>query len=62
MTDPDTIEDRIDRVERIVDRLETEEVSLTEAKELRDEAKELLATIEADLDAGEGNVIELDEG
>lgn len=58
--DPAAIEERIERVERIIERLETEELAIAEATRLRDDARELLADVEADLDVGDGSVIERD--
>lgn len=60
-TDPTTdgeIGEKMARVREITERLEDGEVSLERAKELRDEAKELLADVETDLDFGDGSVTE----
>lgn len=60
MTDADsaTIDEKVARVEEIIDQLEAGEVSLGEAKQLRDEGKELLASLESELDIGEAEILE----
>lgn len=57
----ESIDERIDRVEAIIERLESEDVSLAEAKELRDEAAEQLTELETELNVGDGTVTELGE-
>ena len=57
----ESIDERIDRVEAIIERLESEDVSLAEAKELRDEAAEQLTALETELNVGDGTVTELGE-
>lgn len=57
--DPD-IGGRIDRLEEIAEILETGEVGLETARELREEADEHLRTLRADLDVGDGEIIEMD--
>ncbi|GAB7092543.1 hypothetical protein JCM18237_28140 [Halorubrum luteum] len=62
MTDTNaTIERRVERIETIIEQLESGDVSLAEARELRDEAKTLLENVQADLDVGDGTVEELHE-
>lgn len=56
------IEAKVERVEAIVERLESGEPGLAEAKRLRDEGKRLVADLRADLDADGGDVVELDDG
>ncbi|MFD1588120.1 exodeoxyribonuclease VII small subunit [Halorientalis brevis] len=53
-----TIDEKVARVEEIIDQLEAGEVSLGEAKQLRDEGKELLASLESDLDIGDAEILE----
>lgn len=48
----------MDRIREIIAQLEDSEVSLERAKELRDEGKDLLAAVEAELDLGDASVIE----
>ncbi|ERG87982.1 MAG: Exonuclease VII small subunit [halophilic archaeon J07HX5] len=57
-TDADTIDRKVTRVEEIIETLEAGEVSLGEAKSLRDEGKALLGELEGDLDLGDGEIIE----
>lgn len=61
-TAEESIGERVERVETIVDRLEDGEVSLERAKELRDEGRELLAELEEALEVGDGEVIERSSG
>lgn len=56
-TRPD-IDAKVSRVEEIIDRLETGDISLQEAKDLREEGRGLLAELETDLDLGDGEVSE----
>jgi len=56
--DPTTIDEKVARVEAIIDQLEAGEVSLGEAKDLREEGKELLQELERDLDIGEAEILE----
>lgn len=58
--DPESIAEKRERVETIVERLERGDVSLERAKALRDEGRRLLAELEADLDLGEGTVTEVE--
>jgi exodeoxyribonuclease VII small subunit len=57
--DPD-IKRRMDRVEEIIDQLDTDEVSLEDGRELYDEGQELLAEIRERLQEGNGQVIEIE--
>ncbi|UWG49292.1 Exonuclease VII small subunit (plasmid) [Halalkaliarchaeum sp. AArc-CO] len=61
MTDQ-SLDEKIDRLEQLIDRLETEELSLQEAQRLHDDATALLEELEAELDIGDGSVTELDGG
>lgn len=54
------IGDRIDRLEEIAETLEAETVDLATAKELREEADDHLEWLRAELDVGDGDIIELD--
>jgi len=57
--DPDaSISEKMDRVHEIIDTIEAGDLSLERAKQLREEGRELLATVEEDLDLGDGNVLE----
>ncbi|MFT4881583.1 MAG: exodeoxyribonuclease VII small subunit [Natronomonas sp.] len=58
--DPGAIEARVDRVETIIERLETEDLPLADATRLRTEAEQLLAELDSTLDLGEGSVVERD--
>lgn len=55
------IQERVTRIEEIIEVLEAGDVSLEMAKELRDEAHELLAEIDDHLDVGDGSVDVLNE-
>jgi exodeoxyribonuclease VII small subunit len=57
MTDQD-ISEKVERVESIIETLEAGEVSLERANELREEGEALLADLRADLDVGDGTVLE----
>ncbi|MDG5775269.1 exodeoxyribonuclease VII small subunit [Haloarculaceae archaeon H-GB11] len=52
------IAEKMSRIRAIISQLEDGEVSLERAKALRDEGKDLLATVEGDLDPGDASVIE----
>jgi len=58
MTDNSPINDKVDRIETIIEQLEDGEVSLEEAQELREEGKEVLAELEETLEIGDGEIIE----
>lgn len=58
MTQHDSIDEKVDRIERIIETLETGDVSLEEARDLREEGQALLAELEDDLDVGDGTVVE----
>lgn len=53
-----SISEKMERIRRIIKQLESGDVSLERAKELRDEGRELLSEVEADLDLGDGTIIE----
>ena len=57
MTDTD-IAEKTDRIESIIDQLESGDVSLERATELKAEGDELLEELEAELDLGDGEVRE----
>lgn len=54
------IENRIDRLEDIAERLEEGDVGLETAKELREEADEHLEALREELDVGDGEIIEME--
>jgi len=54
------IRSRMNRIEEIIDQLDTDEVSLDEGSELYEEGQELLAEIRERLDEGQGEVIEIE--
>lgn len=56
MTHDDEISDHVHRIETIIDRLETEDVDLAEAKTLLDEGRERIDRLEDALDVGTGDV------
>ena len=58
MSDPD-IQERIDRLEEIAERLEAGEVDLPTAKQLREEADDHLAWLRAELELESGSLVEL---
>lgn len=60
MTTSGEIEAKIDRLEEIASTLEDGEVRLSRAKELREEADELLTTLRDELDVGDGEIIQVD--
>lgn len=51
---------RIDRLESIAEILEDGTVGLERAKELREEADDHLEALRAELDVGDGDIIEID--
>lgn len=55
------IDEAVAVVERAIEQLEDDQVSLGEAKQLRDNALEVLDHIEAELDVEEGEVTRTDE-
>jgi ferritin-like metal-binding protein YciE len=57
-----SIEEKVERVEEIIDRLGNKEieVSLTEAQDLKNEAKELIEEIEDELALEEGELEEIE--
>lgn len=58
--EPLDVGERIERLETIAETLERGQVSLPEAKELREEADEHLGRLRDELDVGDGEIIELD--
>jgi exodeoxyribonuclease VII small subunit len=60
MTDDNTISEKVDRVETIIETLEDGGVSLERAKELREEGETLLAEFRQDLDVGDGDVLQIE--
>ncbi len=58
MTENTPISDKVDRIETIVERLDSGDVSLEEAQQLHEEGQTLLEELQADLDVGDGTVIE----
>jgi exodeoxyribonuclease VII small subunit len=58
MSEQTSIGDKVDRIDAIIEGLEDGEVSLEEAKELREEGKEIICELEEMLDVGEGEVRE----
>jgi len=54
------IRSRMNRIEEIIDQLDTDEVSLDEGGELYEEGQELLAEIRERLHEGQGEVIEIE--
>ncbi|MFB6197731.1 MAG: exodeoxyribonuclease VII small subunit [Halobacteriaceae archaeon] len=57
--DPD-ISGRMDRVEEIIEQLDTDEVSLDEGQELHGEGQQLLTEIRDLLHDSEGEIIEIE--
>lgn len=57
MTD-DSITAKTDRLEEIIEQLETGEVSLAQAKELHDEGEAVLDELRDELDVADGEVID----
>lgn len=55
-----TIEEAVARVEEIIDTLEDGDVSLTEGKELHEEASQLLEYIEDEVALGDGDLERVD--
>ncbi len=58
MTENTPISDKVDRIETIVERLDSGDVSLEEAQKLHEEGQTLFEELQADLDVGDGTVIE----
>jgi exodeoxyribonuclease VII small subunit len=54
----DSIGEKTDRIESIIEQLEAGDVSLERATELKEEGDELLEALEAELDLGDGEVRE----
>jgi len=58
MTQEIPISDKVDRIETIVEKIETGDVSLEEAQQLHEEGQTLLKELQDDLEVGNGEVIE----
>jgi exonuclease VII small subunit len=57
--DPEaSISEKMDRVHEIIDTIEAGELSLERAKHLRDEGRQILETVEDDLEIGDGTIFE----
>jgi len=54
----ETIADKTDRLEQIIEQLENRDVSLERANELHAEGTELIAELESELAVGDGEVID----
>ncbi|EMA23303.1 MULTISPECIES: exodeoxyribonuclease VII small subunit [Haloarcula] len=54
----ETIADKTDRLEQIIEQLENGDVSLERANELHAEGTELIAELESELAVGDGEVID----
>jgi exodeoxyribonuclease VII small subunit len=54
----ETIADKTDRFERIIEQLENGDVSLERANELHAEGTELIAELDSELAVGDGEVID----
>ncbi|MDQ2074536.1 exodeoxyribonuclease VII small subunit [Haloarcula sp. H-GB4] len=54
----ETIADKTDRLEQIIQQLENGDVSLERANELHAEGTELIAELESELAVGDGEVID----
>lgn len=53
-----SISEKMDRVNEIIDTIEAGELSLERAKQLRDEGRAIIDSVEEDLDLGSGDVLE----
>jgi len=53
-----SIAEKVERVNEIIDLLEDGDVSLEQAKSLREEGRDLLASLEDDMDLGDASIIE----
>lgn len=58
MSENDSIEEKVDRVETIIDLLEEGDVSLARAQELHDEGHAIIDELRDELDVGDGTVVE----
>lgn len=54
----ETIADKTDRLEQIIEQLENGDISLERANELHAEGSELIAELESELAVGNGEVID----
>lgn len=58
MSQDDSIDEKVDRIETIIDLLEEDDVSLDRARELHDEGHAIIDELRDDLDVGDGTVVE----
>jgi len=58
MTQETPINEKVDRIETIVERIENGDISLEEAQRLHEEGQTLLKELQDDLEVGHGEVIE----
>jgi exodeoxyribonuclease VII small subunit len=58
MSQDDSIGEKVDRIETIIDRLEGDDVSLERAQELHEEGRAIIDDLRDDLDVGDGTVVE----
>lgn len=56
MSNDDAIDDYVRRIDRIIERLESEDVTLAEAKEIFEEGQHRLERLTDALDVGSGDV------
>lgn len=56
------ISEKVDRIEEIIETLESGEVSLERARTLHEEGQSLVEDLEMDLDVGEGTVLDAETG
>ena len=54
----ETIADKTDRLEQIIEQLENGDISLERANELHAEGTELIAELESELAVGDGEIID----
>lgn len=55
-----TIQERVDRIETIVEQLEAGDLSLEEGASLYEEGQRHIETLREDLEMGEGTVVDID--
>ena len=58
MTQETPISDKVNRIETIVERIESGDVSLEEAQQLHEEGQTLLKELQDDLEVGNGEIVE----
>jgi len=56
--DDRNISEKLDRVETIIETLDDGDISLEQAKELHEEGRALLDSLQADMDLGEADITE----